>query len=150
MLALIGAVGVAVLGALIGAPLVMMAIFAFGSKEAQGWLAEESRDHRAALEALQTGRFPDSESGRRIAALAARLDPADAERVRAYLTSAMRLTVAAEEKLLGQPIPPAPELLDELETMGSLKAAMGRTGDHPDAAAGIVAFAEKRRPEFRR
>ena len=119
---------VAMMGALIGAPLVLMAIFAFGSKEAQGWLVEESRDHRAALEALQAGRFPDGESGRRIAGLAARLDQGGADRVRAYLTSAMRLTVAAEEKLLGQPIPPAKELLAELDAMASLKAAMGRTG----------------------
>jgi len=119
---------IAMLGALVGTPLVIMAIFAFGSSEARGWLIEESANHRAALEALEGGRFPDDASGRRIAALAHRVGGGEADRIRDYLTVAMRLVVAAEEKLLGKPVPPLAELKAEFDRLDKAKQAMGRTG----------------------
>jgi RsiW-degrading membrane proteinase PrsW (M82 family) len=119
---------VAMLGALVGTPLVLMGIFAFGSSEARDWLVAESANHRAALEALQAGRFPDDASGTRIAALAARSGGAEADLIRAYLATAMKLTVVAEEKLLGKPVPPASELSADFERLDSTRKAIGRTG----------------------
>ncbi|MEO7505544.1 MAG: PrsW family glutamic-type intramembrane protease [Sphingomicrobium sp.] len=118
----------AMLGALVGTPLLLMGIFQFGSTEARGWLLEESADHRAALDALEAGRFPDTASGRRIAALADRVGGAQAERIRDYLTTAMRLTVAAEEKLLGKPVPPKDELEAAFTHLEQSREAIGRTG----------------------
>ncbi len=66
---------VAMMGAIIVAPIAIMAIFHFGTAEAQGWLAAEAAEHRAQLDALRAGNWPDSASGRKIGALAARLDP---------------------------------------------------------------------------
>ena len=118
----------AMLGALVGTPLLLMAIFHFGSNEARGWLIEESANHRAALAALEGGAFPDDASGRKIAALAARAGGAQAAHIRDYLTVAMRLMVAAEEKLLGKPVPPAAELERDFAALESAKAAIGRSG----------------------
>src|SRR5256885_395568 len=75
---------IAMLGAVIVAPLALIAIFYFGSHEAQRWLAVEVAEHRAALEALRTGRWPEGPAGERIAALAARLDAEAAQRIRRY------------------------------------------------------------------
>ena len=98
---------------------------AFGSNEARQWLTQESADHRAALAALEAGNFPDDVAGRRIAALAARSSATEAGLIRDYLTTGMKLTVAAEEKLLGQPIPPTPELKADLKRLEILKGKMG-------------------------
>ncbi len=117
----------AMLGALVGTPLLLMAIFQFGSTEARGWLIEESANHRAALEALEAGRFPDDASGRRIAALADRAGGTEAQHIRDYVTTAMRLIVAAEEKLLGKPVPPKAELDSAFDRLDQLRRAMGRT-----------------------
>ena len=57
------------LGTLVLAPLALMAIFRFGAGEARQWLAVEREAHRALLDTLSAGRFPDDPDGRRIAAL---------------------------------------------------------------------------------
>ena len=95
---------VAMMGALVATPLVLMGIFQFGTAEAQGWLAEESAAHRDALAQIRAGAFPDDPSGRRIAALAARQGGEAGNCIRDYLAVEMALVVAAEEKLLGQPV----------------------------------------------
>ena len=118
----------AMLGALVGTPLLLMAIFYFGSNEARGWLLEESANHRAALDALEAGRFPDDASGRRIATLAARVGGTEAGHIRDYLTISMGLIVAAEEKLLGKPVPPQAELDSAFERLDQSRQAMGRSG----------------------
>ena len=117
---------VAMMGALVATPLVLMGIFQFGTAEAQGWLAEESAAHRDALDQLKAGAFPADESGRRIAALAARLGGAPGERVRDYLAVEMALVVAAEEKLLGKPVD-AGNLQPLFDRRDSLRASIGRT-----------------------
>ena len=119
---------VAMMGALVGAPIVVMALFAFGSNEAKTWLLDESADHKAALNKLSAGVFPDDASGQRIAALAARSGPIQGERIRDYLATHMALVVIAEEKLLGQAAPPEAELAALFAKLDALPAAIGRTG----------------------
>ena len=72
----------AMMGAVLFAPMAMIAIFYFGTAEAQRWLAADSAEHRAQVDALRGGRWPDGAAGRRIAALADRLGPEAAKRVR--------------------------------------------------------------------
>ena len=64
----------AMLGAMVVAPVAIMAIFQFGTAEAQRWLAKDYADHKAQLAALRAGHWPDGAGGRKIAALASRLD----------------------------------------------------------------------------
>src|SRR5437764_4330534 len=91
---------IAMPGAVIVAPLALIAIFYFGSHEAQRWLAVEVAEHRAALKALRTGRWPDGPAGERIGALAARLDPEGAKRIRRYWELRAWLVAEAEEVLI--------------------------------------------------
>src|SRR4051794_32878030 len=66
----------AMMGAAMLAPLAIISLFQFGTSEAQAWLAAESVEHRAQLDALRAGQWPDIPSGRKIATLAERLGPA--------------------------------------------------------------------------
>jgi hypothetical protein len=117
---------VAMLGALIAAPLIVIGIFHFGAQEAAGWLAEESAAHRDALAALEAGGFPDNQSGRKLAALAARGGPNEAEQVRAYVAATLRLLVAAEEKLLGKDIAQASALEVDFARLDALERSIGK------------------------
>ena len=92
----------AMLGTLLFAPLALMAIFKFGASEAQQWLAVERDTHRAQLDILRAGQFPDDPSGQRIAALARRCDPATATRIREYCEALTALVLLAEDTLLRQ------------------------------------------------
>ncbi|MEO8547069.1 MAG: PrsW family glutamic-type intramembrane protease [Sphingomicrobium sp.] len=92
----------AMLGMLILAPLVLMAIFRFGSGEARQWLTVEREAHRALLETLNSGRFPDDPDGRRVAAFAARSGPKNGELIREYWELLTRLVLTSEEILLQQ------------------------------------------------
>jgi len=91
---------VAMMGAAVFAPLSIIAIFHFGTAEAQGWLEKEAAEHRAQLDALRGGQWPDSASGRKIAALARRLDPEAAKRVRRYWELQAWLVLEAEETMM--------------------------------------------------
>jgi RsiW-degrading membrane proteinase PrsW (M82 family) len=92
----------AMIGTLLFAPLALMAIFKFGAGEAQEWLAVERDTHRAQLEMLRAGQFPDDASGRRLAALAKRCDPATAVHIREYCEALTELVLRAEDVLLSQ------------------------------------------------
>ncbi len=119
----------AMLGALIATPLVLMAIFHWGANEARGWLESESADHRAALEAMRGGGYPADASGQRIAALAERSGAAAGALIRDYLHTALTLVVAAEEKLLGSPQTlPSAESRAAFDRLDSLRRQIGRTG----------------------
>lgn len=91
---------VAMMGAIIIAPIVLIGIFHFGTEEAQKWLATEYAEHQMQLEALRAGHWPESPSGRKIAALAERLDPETAERLRRYWELQAYLVVEAEETMI--------------------------------------------------
>jgi RsiW-degrading membrane proteinase PrsW (M82 family) len=92
----------ALLGTLMLAPLTLMAIFRFGAGEARQWLTVEREVHRALLETLNAGRFPDDPDGRRIAALAARSGAKTGELIREYWALLTRLVLTSEEILLEQ------------------------------------------------
>ena len=91
---------VAMMGAAIVAPLALIAIFNFGTSEAQQWLATEHDVHKQQLETLRSGQWPDNASGRRIAALAERLDDESVKRVRRYWEMLAWLIVEAEETMI--------------------------------------------------
>lgn len=91
---------VAMIGAVVFAPVAIMAIFHFGTAEAERWLVQERAAHQAQLKALRAGRWPKGASGRRIAALAERLDPESAKRVRRYWELLAWLVVEAEEAMM--------------------------------------------------
>ncbi len=93
---------VAMVGALVVTPVLLMAISHSGTSEAQRWLAAESTKHRAELETLQSGNWPDGASGRRIAALAERLGPGAAPRIRRYWEMQTWLVVQAEQTMLDE------------------------------------------------
>src|SRR3982750_1039165 len=90
----------AMLGAAIFAPLAIIAIFHFGTAEAEGWLAAESAEHQKQLDALRAGAWPNSPSGRKIAALAGRLDADSAQRVRRYWELQAWLVLEAEQAMM--------------------------------------------------
>jgi len=80
----------------------IVAIFQFGTGEAQQWLKAEYAEHKAQLAALQGGGWPEGRSGQRIAALAERLGEPGAAHVRRYWEVLCWLVVEAEETLLEQ------------------------------------------------
>jgi len=91
---------VAMLGAMVVAPIALIGIFSFGTTEAQRWLSKDYTEHKAELDALTAGNWPDSAAGRRISALAARLDPEAGKRVLRYWEVLTRLVVEAEETMI--------------------------------------------------
>jgi RsiW-degrading membrane proteinase PrsW (M82 family) len=90
----------AMIGMLVVGPLGLMAVFCFGAGEAAQWLTVEREGHRALLETLSAGRFPDDPRGRRIAALAARSGARTGALIREYYELLARLVLTAEETLL--------------------------------------------------
>jgi RsiW-degrading membrane proteinase PrsW (M82 family) len=92
----------AMMGAIIVAPIAVLAIFHGGTAEAERWLNSEYAEHKAQLEVLRAGSWPDSPPGRKIGALADRLGPEAAKRVRRYWELQAWLVVEAEETLLEQ------------------------------------------------
>jgi RsiW-degrading membrane proteinase PrsW (M82 family) len=91
---------VAMAGALVVAPIAMMAVMQFGTAEAERWLVAERDDHKAQLEALRAGRWPEGASGARIGALAARLDDESAQRIRRYWELQAYLVFEAEDTMI--------------------------------------------------
>ena len=122
---------VAMVGAALFAPVAIIAIFHFGTAEAERWLAAEYKEHRAQLEALRAGKWPESPSGRRIAALASRLDPEAAKRIRRYWELQAWLVVEAEEALMEEAAGDArfdPEQVRAaFAEMAGLRRALGRS-----------------------
>lgn len=92
----------AMIGILAVAPFVIMGIFRFGAVEAQQWLREERAETRAALEAWEAGKYPDDESGRKIAALVKRSDDKTASRMREYCQLLTWVLLKAEDTLHDQ------------------------------------------------
>lgn len=119
----------AMLGAAVLAPVALIGIFHFGTSEAQGWLEAESAAHRAQLEALRAGRWPDG--GGRIAALAERLGPDVAARIRRYWELQALLVVEAEEAMMeeasGDATVASEQVAAAFAEQARLKRAMGRS-----------------------
>jgi hypothetical protein len=91
---------IAMMAALVVAPLALIAILKLGTTEAQRWLAAECAEHRAQLEALRAGRWPEGPAGEKIAALAARVDADSAHRIRRYWELQAWLVAEAEETMI--------------------------------------------------
>jgi RsiW-degrading membrane proteinase PrsW (M82 family) len=91
---------VAMMGAIVAAPLALIAILNMGTTEARRWLAAECAGHRAQVEALRAGRWPNGLAGDKITALAARLDPESVKRVRRYWELQAWLVAEAEETMM--------------------------------------------------
>jgi RsiW-degrading membrane proteinase PrsW (M82 family) len=121
----------AMLGAMIVAPIALIGIFSFGTSEAQRWLSKDYAEHKAELDALAAGKWPESQAGRRIAGLAARLDPESGKRVQRYWEVLTRLVVEAEETMIeeadGDVEMNRREVLAHFAELDGLGRALGRS-----------------------
>ncbi|NUS20681.1 MAG: PrsW family intramembrane metalloprotease, partial [Mesorhizobium sp.] len=90
----------AMMGAIVVAPVALIAIFSFGTAEAERWLVTERAEHQVQLEALRAGRWPDTPAGAKVAALASRVDPQTADRIGRYWELHAYLVVEAEEAMM--------------------------------------------------
>jgi RsiW-degrading membrane proteinase PrsW (M82 family) len=121
----------AMMGAAIFAPIAVMAIFHFGTAEAQTWLKTELAEHRAQYEMLKAGNWPDTPNGRKIAALAGRLAPENAKRVRRYWELQAWLVIQAEETMMeeaaGDAFVDADQMRAALAELQGLRRALGKS-----------------------
>jgi len=122
---------VAMLGAMVVAPVALMGIFQFGTAEAQRWLAKEYSEHKTQLAALRNGQWPDGPATPRIAALASRLDPEAAKRLRRYWEVQAYLVVEAEETMIeeaeGDAVFDEKQLQAAFDELEGLQRALGRS-----------------------
>ena len=122
---------VAMMGAVLVAPIVLIGILSFGTSEAQRWLASECDEHRAQVEALRSGLWPSGPAGEKIAALAARLDAETARRIRRYWELQAWLVAEAEETLMeeaaGDAVFDPAAIRAAMAEMDGLKRALGRS-----------------------
>jgi hypothetical protein len=122
---------VAMMSAIIIAPVALIAILSLGTAEAQRWLASESAEHRAQVEALRAGRWSVGPAGEKVAALARRLDPESAKRVRRYWELQAWLVTEAEEAMMeeaaGDAAFDALHVRAALAEIDGLKRALGRS-----------------------
>lgn len=86
----------------LAAPLALMAILRAGTTKAREWLALEEVAHRALLQKLESGAFPDKPGWRRISELVERAGPQTGALIREYVTVLTRLILTEEEVLLQQ------------------------------------------------
>jgi protease PrsW len=122
---------VAMLGAIVIAPLVIIAIFSFGTGEAERWLLAEHADHQAQLNSLREGRWPAGPSGQKIAGLADRLGPEATRRIRRYWELQAYLVAEAEETMIeeaeGDAAFDPEELRAAFAELAGLRQALGRS-----------------------
>jgi RsiW-degrading membrane proteinase PrsW (M82 family) len=121
----------AMMGAALFAPIALIAVFSFGTAEAERWLVEEHAEHRAQLDTLRSGRWPDSAAGHKIAALADRLGPDAAARVRRYWELQAWLVAEAEQALIDEAAGDATIHTDRVRAafaeLAGLRQALGRS-----------------------
>ena len=90
----------AMVGTLVLAPISLFAIFRFGTQEAEKFLVAEEQEHRALVETLHAGRFPDEPGWRRIGGMAERAGPESKSLIREYVTLLTELILTEEESLI--------------------------------------------------
>jgi RsiW-degrading membrane proteinase PrsW (M82 family) len=121
----------AMMGAAVLAPIALMAIFHFGTVEAERWLAAEAAQHQAQLDALRAGNWPDSPNGRKISALTDRLGAEGAKRVRRYWELQAWLVLEAEQALMEEAAGDATidkaQVRSALAEQDGLKRALGKS-----------------------
>ena len=89
----------AMLGAAVASPILMLIIFQFGTAEAQSWLEKEAREHQAQIDALASGGWPGGSAGDKIRALAERSGGDQPERIRRYWQVQAWLVLEAERSM---------------------------------------------------
>jgi RsiW-degrading membrane proteinase PrsW (M82 family) len=121
----------AMMGAATFAPFAIITIFHFGTAEAQGWLDAEHAEHKKQLEALKAGEWPEGPSGAKIAALAGRLDPESANRIRRYWELQAWLVMQAEETMMeeaaGEASVDGAQVRAAFAELAGLRQALGRS-----------------------
>jgi protease PrsW len=121
----------AMLGAIVAAPIALIGIFYFGTAEAKRWLIAECAEHHVQLEMLRAGRWPDTPAGRKIAALAERQGPEGTKRIRRYWELQAWLITEAEGMMIHQEEGDAKvdeaEVRATLDELAGLKRALGRS-----------------------
>jgi hypothetical protein len=122
---------IAMLGAVVVAPLALVAILSLGTAEAERWLKSECAEHRSQVEALRAGRWPDGPSGTKIAALARRLDEQSASRIRRYWELQAWLVAEAEETMIeeaeGDAAFDPTQIRSAIAELDGLRRALGRS-----------------------
>ena len=122
---------IAMLGAVLVAPIALVTILSFGTAEAHRWLTAEYAEHHAQLDALRAGRWPDGPAGRKIAALAERLDAESARRIRRYWELQAWLVAEAEETMIeeseGDAVFDPEQIRAAIAELDGLKRALGRS-----------------------
>lgn len=120
---------ISMMGAILVAPVVLIAILNLGTAEAQRWLVAECADHRGQLEALRAGRWPRGPAGEKISALAQRLGGDAATPIRRYWELQAWLVVEAEEAMLeeaeGDAVFDASAVRAAFAELDGLKRALG-------------------------
>lgn len=121
----------AMMGAAIFAPIALVTIFNFGHAEAERWLVAERAEHRAQVEALRAGRWPDCPAGRKVAGLADRVGPDAAKRFRRYWELQAWLIAEAEDTMLEEEAGDVQfdvgEIRAALAELAGLKRALGKS-----------------------
>jgi protease PrsW len=121
----------AMLGAAVFAPIALIVIFHFGTAEAERWLVAERAEHKAQMETLRAGQWPDSPAGRKIAGLAQRIGPEGTRRIRRYWELHAWLVAEAEEAMLeeeaGDADINAADIRAALAELAGLQRALGRS-----------------------
>ncbi len=122
---------VAMMGAILLAPVLLIAVLNFGTGEAQKWLAEDFAQHKVELEALESGRWPEGRATAAIQALCARLDPDSAALIRDYWRIQAWLVVEAEETMIEEAAGDVEFDRDRIRArfaeLEGLRTAMGRS-----------------------
>lgn len=121
----------AMIGAAMFAPVAIMFAFQFGTAEAQQWLESEHVEHQAQLAALEAGGWPETATGRMVAALAERLGPEAAQRIRDYWRTQAWLVVEAERVMIaeatGDVALDRPKVAAAFAELKTLKRSLGRS-----------------------
>lgn len=121
----------AMLGTLILSPVALIAIFQFGTKEADEWLVKEEQQHRALVEVLQSGTFPDTPEWRKVAELGERLGPDGKASIRDYVTVLSQLILSGESAFLNKTdenvLAHDNGLNDKFDRLAELQKRLGKT-----------------------
>ena len=122
---------IAMMGAALFAPVAVMAIFHFGTAEAERWLATEVTVHKAQLDALKAGAWPEGRSGERVAAFAERLPPQTGARIHRYWELQSWLVVQAEQGMIEEAVGDASVDREQVRAaaleLSAHKRALGRS-----------------------
>jgi RsiW-degrading membrane proteinase PrsW (M82 family) len=122
---------IAMLGSVLSSPIALIGILGFGTAEADRWLKSECAEHRAQVEALRAGKWPKGPSGKKIAALAQRLDPESVTRIRRYWELQAWLVAEAEETMIeeeeGDAVFDPAQIRAAIAELDGLKRALGRS-----------------------